>query len=246
MKKTIIPFVVLACAIQSGCSSTSVWQSQQEVALRRSNAVGMANDIVAAVSQHYPPAKTVLSLSLDEGEFGQVLETTLRDWGYATDTSDKASDATTKMAYSIDALDDESTYWVGIRIAPDFRLDRLYKLDKNQYLAATTGFSVRGAPEQVAAHQTSPDSPQIKRLSQSWTVQVFASKDLDEVEHHQKRLRKIGYSAHVVDVGTSGKMKGLRLGPFPTAKQAKVVRKTMRGMLFKDAYLVAPAKSARS
>lgn len=247
MKKIFSIVCIAACFIQTGCTTTSVWTSQEEVALKTPDANAIAEDIVSAISYEYPPAKTVFQLSSqDEGTFGIALESVLRDWGFAIDTTENHDkESVTKIAYTIDDIDGESTYWVGIRVEPEYRLDRLYVKNESDHLMPNGGFTVRGS-EDRSDQENAHVMPHINRLSQAWSVQVYASSDMEDVQHHQSRLRQLGYSSHIVNVGSTGKMKAIRLGPFRTASQAKVVRKTMRSILFKDAYLVAPAKSSAS
>lgn len=247
MKQILSLFLAATCLVQAGCSTTSVWQSHEEVVLQKHDANVIAEDIVSAISYEFPPAKTVFYLSSQEdGAFGEALESALRDWGFAIDsTKNNDKNSATHIAYTIDDVDDESTYWAGIRIEPEYRLDRLYIKNESNQLMPNGGFTVRGSTEQ-SDQQSAQVMPNINRLSQAWTVQVFASSDMEEVQQHQVRLRKLGYSSHIVSVGSTGKMKAIRLGPFRNANEAKVVRKTMRSKLFEDAYIVAPARSTTS
>ncbi len=248
MKKLLL--IVITGLLQAGCATTAyVWQSQEEVSLQKSNADILAKDIVTQIAYDFPVAQTVFRFLPDEDQtIGIALEAALRSEGFAIASSAQHQNkSVANMAYTFDHLDNESTYWIGVKVGPKYRLDRVYTLNQQNQLRSKSGFFVRGGqgltPKKkimMSRHKTAND------LHRSWSVQVFASSDMRDIKHHQSRLAVLGYNSHIIPVGTTGRMKAIRLGPFSSYKQASIAQKIVQSKLFDDAFVIAPKKVAQS
>lgn len=82
-------------------------------------------------------------------------------------------------------------------------------------------------------------------LDNGWTVQVIAGTNLDDLERHKARLDRLGREAHIVKLGTRGRLQALRIGPFNSVTEARPVMRDMRADQYADAFLVEPKGGGR-
>jgi hypothetical protein len=131
----------------TSCNTVQPWMSQEIIQPRSfQDAQIMATDMVDVLIEEYPPGKTIFSLySPQPGIFGEVFEKKLRESGFAVSVPDDRNedDYILKMAYILDTLEEPDTYRLGISVEPDYRIDRLYKVDRSDNLVSTTSITVR-------------------------------------------------------------------------------------------------------
>lgn len=96
-----------------------------------------------------------------------------------------------------------------------------------------------GAEKVSLADYEKPD------LDSAWSVQVIAGTNLDDLERHKARLERLGREAHIVKLGTLGRLQALRIGPFDSLTEARTVMRDMRKDRYVDAFVVEPKGGAR-
>jgi hypothetical protein len=89
-------------------------------------ASSIAGDMVGRLAEQVGPGTNTIKLRTDGSAFGQALETSLREWGYAVVTDQKAEPAdTVPLAYVVDSYEGS----VLARLStPALDLTRMYQL----------------------------------------------------------------------------------------------------------------------
>lgn len=77
-------------------------------------------------------------------------------------------------------------------------------------------------------------------LNNAWSVQVMAGINRDDLERNKAHLERIGREAHIVKIGTRGRLQALRVGPFSSVNEARPVMREMRADRYADAFVVEP------
>lgn len=116
--------VLAACQTVGG---SSLVQSTATAQLTPQAAASLAEDMVGRFAEQIGPGSTTIALEPDGSTFGQALEVSLRDWGYAVVT-DQAIDATmvVALAYVVDEIDGS----ILVRLSTHTHdLTRMYRLD---------------------------------------------------------------------------------------------------------------------
>lgn len=265
LKASRLAFAIIFAGILGGCATVGPWDSQEVAQLAASDARMVAGDIVEVLVTEYAPGQTTFALSNGKpGTFGMALESQLRETGYAVAAAgdEKPLHALT-MAYVLDELGQPGTYRVGVRVQPEYRVEKLYQIDSAGQLSANGGATVRngsgakaikitpkrnvGAALPVPAFPARPASAKPlslndygSSLDSHWAVQVIAGANLDDLERHKARLERQGREAHIVKIGTTGRIQALRVGPFDSINEARPVIRDLRAGLYSDAFLVEP------
>ncbi|MCY0150747.1 conjugal transfer protein TrbH [Hoeflea sp. G2-23] len=97
-------FLLAACQTMGGAG---LIQSEVTAELSTEAAISIAADMVARLAEHVGPGNTTIALRGNDAVFGPVLETSLREKGYAVVT-DQATNQTAvePLAYSVDPFED--------------------------------------------------------------------------------------------------------------------------------------------
>lgn len=261
--------VAVTATLLAGCASVGPWDSQEVAKLSATNARMVAGDVVEILVSEYAPGQTTFALANGKpGTFGMALESNLREMGYAISLAgERKPGHALRLAYILDELGQPGTYRVGVRVEPTYRMDRMYFIDSTGTLIRGSGTTVRDGADRETVYppdpETGPDvvkppqpvsmlSPSAEKasfleyekpdLEQSWQVQVMAGTNRYDLEFNKNRLGWRGREAHIVPVGTSGRLRALRIGPFDTATEARSVMRTMRAHYYADAFLVEPKR----
>ncbi|AEI04560.1 conjugal transfer protein TrbH (plasmid) [Afipia carboxidovorans OM5] len=113
---------VAACTAVGGQSFMS---SGSRAELSAAAADAIAGDIVSRLAERIGPGKATIVLKIDDSPFGRALEGSLRRWGYAVATDQKADERAIALAYVVDTYDGT----VLARLTtPQFALGRAYKV----------------------------------------------------------------------------------------------------------------------
>lgn len=272
MKTSRLALSVALASLLGGCATVAPWDSQEVAHLEADDAQMVAGDVVEVLVSEYAPGQTTFALANGKpGTFGMALESQLRKEGYAIAVGGEDQPVYAKsMAYVLDEAGHPGTYRVGVRVAPDYRLDRLYEINSAGLLVPGSGVTIRNGsgrslapaplPETapaVTAGRAAPPLPQGSAMPESaekvslddydspdldnaWTVQVMAGINRDDLERNQARLERRGREAHIVTLGTRGRLQALRVGPFDSANEARPVMREMRSYRYSDAFLVEP------
>lgn len=275
IKTSRLALAVALSGLLGGCASVGPWESQEVAQLETDDAQMVAGDVVEVLVSEYAPGQTTFALTNGKpGTFGMALESQLRKEGYAIVVGGEDQPVYAKnMAYILDEVGHPGTYRVGVRVAPDYRLGRLYEVNSAGALIPGSGVTIRngsgrllvsgsmteasgalplmassrGAPPLPESYSTgrnvekvSLDDYDTATLDDAWTVQVMAGTNRDDLERHQARLERRGREAHIVTLGTLGRLQALRLGPFDSANEARPVMREMRSDRYADAFMVEP------
>lgn len=129
---SIIPRVaaiVMFAMFLAGCQTlggAGLVQSAANAQLTPEAASSIAGDMVGRLAEQVGPGSTTIQLKPDGSVFGQTLEASLRDWGYAVVTDQVTDGANTvALAYVVDDFEGS----ILVRLATHaFDLTRVYRL----------------------------------------------------------------------------------------------------------------------
>lgn len=270
-----LALAVTIAGLLGGCATVGPWESQEVAELNIKDAQMVAGEVVEILVTEYAPGQTTFALANGKpGTFGMALESKLRESGFAIFQGDENKPLhALNMAYVLDELGQPGTYRVGVRVAPTYRMGKIYQINSAGILVSGNGVTIRDGsgrslppprPKVVGANTNNYRTPKTTRirptavpkaakkvslagydLDNAWTVQVMAGTNLDDLERHQARLEKIGRESHVVKLGTLGRLQALRVGPFNSATEARPVMREMRSNRYADAFLVEPKNGGR-
>lgn len=124
-----VPAALLSLVLLAACQTMGgpgLIHSEVTAELSTEAAGSIAADMVARLAEHVGPGNTTIALRGDDAVFGPVLETSLREKGYAIVTDQAANQSAVEpLAYSVDPFEDG----VLVRISTlKVELTRIYTL----------------------------------------------------------------------------------------------------------------------
>lgn len=121
----LLPLTISLAACQT-LGSAGLITSSVTTELTPEAASSIAGDMVGRLAEQVGPGTNTIKLRTDDSVFGPALETSLREWGYAVVTDQKAEPAdTVPLAYVVDSYEGS----VLARLStPDLDLTRMYQL----------------------------------------------------------------------------------------------------------------------
>ncbi len=105
---TTVAAFVLSTGLLAGCQTPdgSVVASSAPPDISGSAASAIAGDMVSRLAEQVGPGTATIRLKQDGSPFGEALEASLKTWGYAVVTDQKAGDkGLIPLAYVIDSYD---------------------------------------------------------------------------------------------------------------------------------------------
>lgn len=124
---TILLWIAVPLAACQTSVSAAMITSSVTAELTAENAGGIAGDLVGRLTEQVGPGATTIGLHDDGSVFGEALEASLRETGYAVVTDLKTPPAgTVSLAYSIDGFEGSVLARVS---TPSLELTRVYRVD---------------------------------------------------------------------------------------------------------------------
>ncbi|MCB1470453.1 MAG: conjugal transfer protein TrbH [Rhizobiaceae bacterium] len=121
--------LLFVAALLAGCQTlggAGLIQSASQAELSPQAAEMIAGDLVGRLAEYVGPGSTTIQLRTDGSPFGQALENTLKQWGYAVVTDQNTSDPNVvPLAYVIDTFE---TSVLGRLSTTSLNLTRMYSL----------------------------------------------------------------------------------------------------------------------
>jgi hypothetical protein len=119
----LFAFSVAACQTLGGTGLVASTVTSQ---LPPDAASMIADDVVGWFAERVGPGSTTIGLAADDSVFGQVLEASLRGWGYAITTEQQTkATPTIPLAYVIDDFEDSLLVRLSTTVVD---ITRMYKL----------------------------------------------------------------------------------------------------------------------
>jgi type IV secretion system protein TrbH len=119
-------FVAVTLAACTTLGGTGLVASTVTTELTPEAATAIAGDMVGRLAEQVGPGSTTIELTSDESVFGQALEASLKEWGYAIVTDQQTKGATTEpLAYVVDAFEGSVLVRLSTRTVD---ITRMYKL----------------------------------------------------------------------------------------------------------------------
>jgi hypothetical protein len=119
-------FVAVTLAACTTLGGTGLVASTVTTELTPEAATAIASDMVGRLAEQVGPGSTTIALTSDGSVFGQALEASLKEWGYAIVTDQQTKGATTaQLAYVVDAFEGSVLVRLSTRIVD---ITRMYKL----------------------------------------------------------------------------------------------------------------------
>jgi hypothetical protein len=121
----ILLFLAISLAACQTLGNAGLITSSVTTELTPEAANGIAGDLVGRLAEKVGPGTNTIQLRGDGSAFGQALESSLKGWGYAVVTDQKADGATVPLAYVIDSFEGS----ILARLStPSLDLTRMYQL----------------------------------------------------------------------------------------------------------------------
>lgn len=126
---------ILFSLLLSGCASKP-YDSHQSAKLDPFNSKIVADNLVDLLATEYPPSSTQFAFSQKSGAFGEALEESLREAGYALIINPKDNEhSSLPLSYIFDKHT-KNVFRGALKVAPSYELQRLYMLKDNSILKA--------------------------------------------------------------------------------------------------------------